>query len=205
MKNFKELAETRRSVKYFDPEKPLEDDIIKNIVNLASNTPSCFNLQPWEIILVKSDEAKKRLYENACRQKCVLDASAIAIIIGDMKGFEKENPFWKEKVDLGLSQEKVDNYIRHSEKILFAEEDQKIKFASTNSALFAMSLIYAASYYGVGSQPMIGFNEEIAKMLYQIPDNKTITLMIALGYRDESKPLKVKERRLNYDEMVKEI
>lgn len=205
MKNFKELAENRRSVKYFDPKKIVDDETIKNIINLASTTPSCFNLQPWEVILVKSEEAKKRLYENACRQKCVLDASAIAIVIGDMKGFEKENPLWNEKVERGLAQDKVDNYIRHSEKILFAKDDQKLKFAASNSSLFAMSIIYSASYYGVGSQPMIGFNEEIAKMIYQIPDHKTITLMIALGYRDEDKPLKMKERRLKYNEIVKEI
>jgi len=205
MKDFKEMAENRRSIKYFDSTKKLSDEILKKIIDLATYTPSCFNLQPWKVIVVKSEEARNRLYENACKQKCVLEAPMTLILIGDTHGFERKNKIWNEKIELGMSENKVENYIEHSEKILFSNANQKLQFAATNTSLFAMSLIYAANYYGVEAQPMIGFNEEITKMLYQIDDEKAVVLMLSLGYRDENKPLRIKERRLKYDEIVTEV
>ena len=203
--DFKQMAEMRRSVKNFDLEKSIPEETLKSIINLAVNTPSCFNLQPWELILIESKEAKKRLYENACRQKCILEAPVSIILIGDTEGFKAENKIWDEKLQLGIAKDKVQEYIEHAENVLFAEDEQKIKFAATNSSLFAMSLIYAAQYYGVDSQPMIGFNEEIVKMIYQIEDSKMVTMIISLGYMDKYKPMKLKENRRTYDEIVKKL
>lgn len=203
--DFKQMVELRQSIKHFDSSKKISEELLKEIITMATKTPSCFNLQPWEIIVVESEEAKKRLYENACRQKCILEAPISLVIIGDKEGFKSSNKIWNEKINSGISKEKVEEYIEHSDKILFADEEQKIKFAATNSSLFAMSLIYSAQNNGVDSQPMVGFNEEIVKMLYQIDDYKIVTMIISLGYRDELKPTKIKERRKSYEEIIKKV
>ena len=62
MDELKRVFEARRSVNFFDPKKGLENALLEKIINLASLVPSAFNLQPWELIAVKSADAKKRLF-----------------------------------------------------------------------------------------------------------------------------------------------
>ena len=64
----KKLFEERRSVNFFDKNKKIEDEVLRNIVNLAVLAPSAFNLQPWKIIAVKSESAKEKLYKLSNNQ-----------------------------------------------------------------------------------------------------------------------------------------
>lgn len=204
MKDLKSIFEERRSVNFFDSNKKIDDYTLRNIINLASYAPSAFNLQPWEVIIVKSDEYKKKLYEEACNQPKIIQAPITLIIIGDKKGYLRKNPIWDEKIRLGLSEEKVEGIIKYSEKNLYPTEEKKASYAARNSSLFAMSLMYSAKYYGVDSHPMIGFNEEKVKEIFNIEENKIVTMMISLGYFDEEHELKPREKRLKYDDIVKE-
>src|SRR5690349_7432961 len=90
------IYENRRSVNFFDTSKPLEDSTLKDIINLAVLAPSGFNLQPWQVIAVKSKEAKERLYKLSNNQPKVLEAPMTLIVIGDKSGYEKSNPVWAE-------------------------------------------------------------------------------------------------------------
>jgi putative NAD(P)H nitroreductase len=57
--DLKRVFESRRAVNFFKPECAIEDSVLKKIINLAALAPSAFNLQPWEVIAVKSGAAKK--------------------------------------------------------------------------------------------------------------------------------------------------
>lgn len=50
----------RRSVRKYI-EKPIEDDILKDILEGAVMAPSAVNLQPWYFLAVKSDDQMKKL------------------------------------------------------------------------------------------------------------------------------------------------
>lgn len=204
MKDLKEIFEERRSVKFFDKDKKVDDEMLSEIINLATLAPSSFNLQPWEIIAVKTEEYKKVLHDEACKQPKVLNAPITLIIIGNKKGYLRENPIWEEKIKLGLTEEKIQGIIGYSEKNLYPTEEKKTAFAARNSSLLAMSIMYAAKYHGVDTHPMIGFNEDKVKEIFNIDENKIVTMIISMGYFDESNQLKPREKRFNYDEIVKE-
>lgn len=51
---FIKVIHERRAVNFFDPSKPVSDDELKRIIETASLAPSGFNLQPWRLIVVKS-------------------------------------------------------------------------------------------------------------------------------------------------------
>ncbi len=204
MKDLKRVFEERRSVNFFDRNKKIDDETFKNIINLATLSPSSFNFQPWEVIAVKSDSYKQKLYNESCNQPKVLEAPITLLIIGHKHGYFRENPIWDEKVKLGLTEEKIQGIIDYSEKNLYSTEEKKVAFAARNSSLLAMSIMYAAKYYGVDSHPMIGFDEDKAKEIFNIEDNKIVTMMISLGYFDEGHELHPREKRFNYNDIVKE-
>ena len=47
---FQALMEARQSVNFFDPTKPVTDEELRKMVELATLIPSSFNLQPWNLI-----------------------------------------------------------------------------------------------------------------------------------------------------------
>ncbi|MCT4585352.1 MAG: nitroreductase family protein [Peptostreptococcaceae bacterium] len=205
LRDFKEIMNFRRSVNFFDRSKYLDQKLLEDIINMATYCPSCFNLQPWELIVVKTKDSKEKLYE-ACKQDKILDAPIIIAVIGEKYGYRRDNPIWDEKIRLNkLDEDSAERTIGYCENRLFTTEEKRAAFAARNSSLFAMSIMYSAKYYGVDSHPMIGFEEDKVKEIFNIDENKIVTMLIALGYRDETKELNERELRYNYDEITTEF
>ncbi len=59
--NFQEISQTRRSINFFDPDKEVSQSKITQMVELASATPSSFNLQPWNLMVLQDMDKKQRL------------------------------------------------------------------------------------------------------------------------------------------------
>jgi len=65
-----ELVEQRRSIRRFQT-KPVPDQYIEKIIEVARWAPSGFNSQPWEFVVVRKEELKsifdgKRWEEGLC-------------------------------------------------------------------------------------------------------------------------------------------
>ncbi|MDQ7082477.1 MAG: nitroreductase family protein [Aquificota bacterium] len=82
------IIKERRSVTFFDPRREVPDEVIKEILNTAALTPSGYNLQPWEVIVVKSKEKKKKLRKICYDQAKVEEASANIVLIANLKAAE---------------------------------------------------------------------------------------------------------------------
>lgn len=201
----KDMFKKRRAVKYFNPDKPLDDNLLKEIINLAVLAPSSFNLQPWEIVVIKASEYKIKLYEEACKQPRVLDAPVTLAIIGNTQGFKRDNPIYDIKRENGLKEDIIQRIVKNSEKNLYGTQEKRIAFAVRNASLLAMSIMYAAKLFGVDTHPMIGFDETKVKEIFNIKGEKLVVLLISMGYRDESKNLRPRERRFKYHEIAIEF
>ncbi|MBI4333795.1 MAG: nitroreductase family protein [Chloroflexi bacterium] len=59
---FLELARYRRSVRKFKPD-PIPDDYVTKILDAAHYAMSGANSQPWEFIVVKNPETRKKIFE----------------------------------------------------------------------------------------------------------------------------------------------
>lgn len=201
-----QVYDSRRAVNFFDKEKPLAEATLKNIINMAVLAPSAFNLQPWDIIAVRSEEAKQKLHGAANRQPKILDAPATLIIVGNRKGFEASNPVWQDKIDAaGGDPAKVKGAMEAAARLYGATEERTIKFAESNAGLIAMSILYAAKHYGVDSHPMSGIDFAAVKEAFELEEGKEPVILIALGYRDETKPLNPRAKRRGYDQVVKVV
>ena len=57
------LLRTRRSIRRFDSQ-PVDDQILKRILETATWAPSAHNRQPWRFVALTSEEAKAKLAEE---------------------------------------------------------------------------------------------------------------------------------------------
>lgn len=202
--DFNKLISERRAATFFDSQKDLTVDLLEEIINDAVLAPSCFNTQPWEVIVIKSEEARTELFDKACKQPKVLGAPITIAIVGDRTGYQRYNPVWDEKIKSGsLDEEKVKGIISMCDNSFFKTLDQKTAFAARNSSLLAMSIMYSAKNRGVSSHPMIGFDEAAIKKIYSLKDEKIVTMLISLGYPDESKELYPREKRFSFKDISK--
>ncbi|MGL5174768.1 MAG: nitroreductase family protein [Cetobacterium sp.] len=198
--NFKDVVSNRRSVNFFDQNKDLDLKLFKEIINEAVLAPSAFNLQPWQIIAVHSAEAKEKLF-SACTQPKIKEAAMTLIMVGDTFGYGRDNPMWNAKIDLGMSEEKVNQLINMCETVLYPTEVKRNAMAVRDVSLFAMNIMLCAKNVGVDTHPMIGFNEDKVKELFEIDEDKTVVMLLSIGYFDETKTLNPRERRLQFDEI----
>jgi len=184
----KEIFLERRSVNFFDSSRELDTDTLNNILELGATAPSAFNLQPWRIIAVSSEEEKEKLLPLAWNQPKIKEAPVTLIIIADRAGFEADHPIWN-PIEEAAGKETADILKDMAGNLYGASEEMKIKFAETNGSLLAMSIMYAAKTFGVDSHAMSGLDYKAVKEAYNLNDTEEVVMLVSLGYHDKSKEL----------------
>jgi putative NAD(P)H nitroreductase len=202
----KQVYETRRSINFFDANKDVEDNLLKDIINLAVLAPSAFNLQPWEILAVKSKEAKEKLQKLANNQIKIGEAPVTLIIVGDKNGYDKSNSIWEQTLKAFSGNVEAVEGMQNAAAFLYgSSEDRKLKFAESNAGLLGMSIMYAAKSLGVDSHPMSGMDFDGIRKEFGLDENKTVVMAICLGYLAEDKTLYPRAYRKGFYEIVKEV
>lgn len=197
----KTIFTNRRSVNFFDPKKPISEALLKEIIDLGVNAPSAFNLQPWEVIAVVSEEGKKKLFDVAFNQPKILEAPATLLIVADYEGYSASNKEWDVMKSM-MGEEAVNGYIGFAANLYGSTPERKIKFAESNAGLLAMSIMYAAEAHGVNSHAMSGIDFEGIKREFNLKPNQEVVMAITLGYFDEEKQLYPRRKRLGFEEIV---
>ncbi len=205
--NFKQISDTRRSINFFDPEKKVSDKLIKEMIELAAKAPSSFNLQPWNLILLKELKEKKVLKALAWDQPKVIEAPLIFIILADKDGWQEGHQTveknWKEMVATGAMQEEQREWFLNAARSLYDwSPDANLAFASKNTGFFAMSLMHAATSLGLDSHPMDGFDHEGVRKAFNIPANYWIPLLLAVGYKKPEVELQPAKWRKSAEEIL---
>jgi nitroreductase len=57
------LARTRRSIRAIDPDRPVPDWVVDEVLEVARWAPSAGNAQPWEFLVIRDPETRKRISE----------------------------------------------------------------------------------------------------------------------------------------------
>lgn len=174
----------RRSINFFEAGKEVSDGKLKELFEIANLAPSSFNLQPWKVIVVREAGRKKVLRKCAFNQPKVEDASAVLIIIADPAAVEenKERVFksWQE---LGYMKPETRDIYDGMMKNLYGISNslERKLFAVKNSVLFAMNLMLVAKGLGFDTHPMDGFDEDCIKKEFNIPADKIVPMIMAVG------------------------
>lgn len=197
----REVFTERRSVNFFNPDKEVSLETLKEIIDLAGFTPSAFNLQPWRVIAVSSEAQKEVLFQNANSQPKIKEAPITLIVVGDREGYSTENSVWEELKTIA-GDEQTQNAINAAGFLYGSSEERKIKFAESNAGLYAMSIMLAAKELGVDSHPMSGVDFEGIKKAFNLKESESVVMLIGLGHFDESKALYPRRQRRPLDEVL---
>ena len=195
----------RRAVNFFDPARALPSDALTELLNLANLSPSSFGLQPWKVVAVTDPESKKTLRRCAMNQQKVEEAPAVLIMVADPNGVEENMDrlleSWQE---LGYMKPEMRKAYSEMMLGLYGARDSLTRklFAVKNTALFAMTLMIAAKGMGLESHPMDGFDEACVKKEFNIPDDKVIPMLVAVGYLKPGVTLLPRAFRRELDEFV---
>ena len=82
--NFSELAHERHSVRHYTPGLTISDAELEAIFGEVILSPSSFNLQPWQFVVVREPARKQALKNLAFYQQQLEDSAAAIVVCGKL-------------------------------------------------------------------------------------------------------------------------
>ncbi|MET4562979.1 putative NAD(P)H nitroreductase [Lysinibacillus parviboronicapiens] len=185
---FTKLIDKRRSANNFIQGVHMTEDDIRPILEDVKLAPSAFNLQHAEYIIVLDEEMKEKVREAAFGQYKVHSASGVILILGDKEAYKQTAHISQGMVDLGIITDyELESLINDNTNFYEERGDDFMKEdAIRNASLSAMLFMLAAKNRGWDTCPMIGFDQEKMRALFNVPETHEIALMITIGKEKES-------------------
>jgi nitroreductase len=196
MTSIQEAIEQRRAVKHFDPAHKLSTTEWQELVRLAQQAPSSFNIQHWRLVHVTDTTQRAAIRAAAWDQAQITEASDLIVLCADVKAWEK-NPaqYWQDAPDA------VQNALVPMIGPFYAGRDQLQRDEAMRSVgLIAQTIMLAAKGLGYDSCPMIGFDTDQVAKLINLPGDHVIGMMIVIG--KATKPAHPKGGYLPFDQVV---
>ena len=179
-----EIFNLRASVRSFIS-KEVSDSVINQIISCAITAPSSGNMQPWEFVVIKSEEKKVELVDatftgyfadGSNRQKWMLDASFILVI--------------------GANQKRT--------KARYGSSGEDWSIIDTSAAV--ENVLLASSALGLGSCWVGGYDEEKVRSIVKFPPYIKPIGLVPIGYtqtpftRQKRLPVELVKHDENYGE-----
>ncbi len=197
--DFKKIIESRRSVRDYDSSREVSDEQLRQLFDMVKLSPSSYNLQPWEFIVVRNN--KKKLFDCTNNQQHVLSASAIIIVLANTNPLAHADDILDDRLKKGYYTEpkyKLATYEKIKE--IAQNKDLSKVWAVKSTALAAMTLMFAATNMGLATCPIESFSKDAVRKEFSIPDNYEIVMLVTLGY--QSKEPKEQLKRYEYETIV---
>ena len=208
---FRQVVETRRSVRKFDP-TPLPEEVIRDCLELAMKAPNSSNLQPWEFHVVRSESLRKQLVPACFGQNAARTAQAMIVVVArtdtwsqhcrDMitqwpggevpdlarKYYEKLAPFNYAQGPLGIFGLmkrllfSVVGLFRPVPRFPVSISEMKL-WAAKSTALACENLMLAFRAHGFDTCPLEGFDEVRVRKILGLPRGQNVVMIVAAGKR----------------------
>jgi len=179
--NVSTAIQKRRAEKFFDPAFVISDEEVNRLLEQAILSPTAFNIQNWRIVRVKDPALRQKIREVAWNQDKVTDASLLFVLCADLNAWAKEPArYWAGAPQMyqDMLIPAIDVYYRNKPQV---QRDEAMR----SCGLLAMSIMLLAQEQGWHSCPMDGFDFEAVGKLVNLPDDHTISMMIAVGKRSK--------------------
>jgi len=77
-----EAIRGRRSIRAFES-REVPEELVERLIEAARWAPSAGNIQPWEFIIVRKQEIKRKLAESALYQSFIEEAPVVIVVCAD--------------------------------------------------------------------------------------------------------------------------
>lgn len=152
------LIASRWSPRAFDPDKPVSHADLTALLEAARWAPSCFNDQPWRYIVC--DKARDPAGWE----------SGLAVIA-------EKNQLWAKNAPVLLLAVAMEN---------FNHNGKPNRWAMYDTGAASVSLCLQATALGLIAHQMGGFDADLARQTFKLPDDCTPMAMMAVGYQAEA-------------------
>jgi nitroreductase len=183
MPNIDEVIISRTSASNYDATRKLSKTEIGELIALATQAPSAFNLQNWTFIAVESEAAKAALLPLAYGQPKVTAAAVTFVICGTLNPHQTLPDALRPTVDAGIIDEETYQGWLGAVQGMYGDNPQMQRDEAVRSAsLAAMTLMLAARGKGLISCPMIGFDAAGVAAQLGLADSEIPVMMVTVGY-----------------------
>ena len=191
-----EAIETRRAVKYFDPDHQLNEQEKAQLMQLAMLSPTAFNIQHWRFVIVSDPELRKQIREVSWGQAQVTDASLLIILTADLKAWQKQpERYWRN------AGEDVQNFMLPAIQQYYEDHEQVERDEAFRSmGIAAQTLMLAARALDYDSCPMDGFDFDAVADMINLPDDHVIGQFVVVG--KALQPARPRAGQLDMEEVV---
>lgn len=181
--DFFDLLHKRRACHTFIPGKTIPDEDFTKMIEHTALTPSGYNAQPWEFIVIREPENIQKIADIAFDQEHIRNASAIVVVLGDMEIGRHVDELLADWLKFGYcTKEELPAYRNSIAKVRSPEKRKDM--ALRNSMLAAMTLLFVAENMGYATCPLMGFSQWKLQEFLEIPEDRIISLVVAVGYGD---------------------
>ena len=193
---FKEIIGRRRSIRFFEPEKPVEREKIQTILEAARLASCAVNAHWAKAIVIERDKLSDEQLERMKTPVAALNIELAPVhiywyadlgVVNRMKGSRL-----KELVDVGAlapthgwSHKFVDEFVYPQILKPMTESPAYAVAASTDVGVAICQALLTAFDEGLGAC-LSSFNTAIAKELFHVPDDWIPLYVLLVGYPAES-------------------
>ena len=167
----------RRAVKVYDPTHIISREEEDQLIDLAMQTPSSFNIQHWRIVRVTDPALRKQIRALGNDQSQMTDASLLYVITADVKAWTKK----PERYFANAPKPVQDMLLPWMHAFYDGKEQLQRDEAMRSVGFIGQTLMLAAKAMGYDSCPMIGFDIDAVGKLINLPDDHAIGMMLAIG------------------------
>lgn len=188
--SFRELAQKRRSIKYFDSSVSIPDYILRQILDTATYAPSAFNLQHWNVIHIKSDEVRQQIAAHSFHQPQIYHAAAVLAIVMDKHA-------WKQNEITNKSMADIDSRYREQVRLsaIYANNPVLSRDEAMRScSMFAMLIMLGSEAAGYRSCPMTGCDFDAVHRTLNLKEHQELCLLITIGKESQENILRTRGR-----------
>jgi len=175
--NVTDAAYKRRSVKWYDPQHKMPEDVFQTLMEHALLSPTAFNIQNWRFVRVTDPAQRKAIRAVAWDQAQVEDASELLVLCFDRKAWQQQpERYWR------LAPQEVQDMLLPAMVEYYRDKPQVERDEGMRSCgLVAQNLMLVAQQLGYDSCPMDGFDYEQVGKLVALPEGYEIAFMLVIG------------------------
>lgn len=176
MNTFDAIRE-RRAVKHFDSSHQFSQKEFDQLIDLAMQAPSSFNIQHWRLVNVTDKTLRANLRDAAFNQAQVTDASLLFVLTVDIKAWEKDPArYWT-----NAPKEAQDILVPWIHPFYADKEQLQRDEAMRSAGILLQTMMLSAKAMGYDSCPMVGFDFDQVAKLIRLPKDHAVAAMLVIG------------------------
>ena len=174
---FKDVINTRRSLRDFDNSAEINDTDLNYIIDAARKTPTSFNIQNWRFVAIRDRGIKEKIKRAAWDQAQVGINSVLIAVCADLTAWNDDTErYW------AANGEETAKHMAGMTQGFYKDRPEVQRDEAMRSVgMAATAIMLAATDLGYQCSPMIGFDPAATGAAINMPDGHVVGMLIAIG------------------------